>query len=45
MADKLDISRRAVAKAIALTAIANALTLVFAKILVNIKFIRKNFSK
>lgn len=45
MADKLDISRRAVAKAIALTAITNALTLVFAKILVNIKSIRKNFSE
>ena len=37
--------RLSTAEAIALTAIANALTLVFAKILVNIKFIRKNFSK
>ena len=37
--------RLSTAEAIALTAIANALTLVFAKILVNIKSVRKNFSE
>lgn len=37
--------RLSTAEAIALTAITNALTLVFAKILVDIKSIRKNFSE